>query len=261
VTHIRYHCVFDLRLAAHKPTSSTVVIRHYAVTHKLDRENLLVAFCHYQYVNPAEAKALTILAARGQGNANVFSFGQPPQSKQPRFFPQLSMAHPPEPSTSATSVRDVPASPRASKKRKQPDTKTPTPSARTPPASATKQCRNTQRQQRYAIAAENVIRFINNFNDTNNSTFSQVHDATWTNPKFHVSRASTKLCTYARIEYCSPTRTDIDVTYAYSNNACLHRICLLYADQDECMSKYGDIGNHTKKRARLLKEKAGIQSS
>lgn len=151
-------CVFDLRLAAHKPTSNTtVVIRHYAVTHKLDRENLLMAFCHYQYVNPAEAKALMILRARGRGNANVFSFGQPPQIKQTRFFPQLSS--PPEPSTSATPVRDVPVSPRASKKRKQTDTKTPT-------ASATKQCRNTQRQQRYAD--ENVILSSTTFfNDTN----------------------------------------------------------------------------------------------
>ena len=139
-----------MRLAAHKPTSSTVVIRHYAVTHKLDRENLLMAFCHYQYINPAEAKALTILAAGGRDNPNVFSFGQPPQSQQPRFFPQLS-ASPPQPSTSATSMRDVPVSPRASKKRKQTDTKTPTASPQPSPASATKQCRNTQRQQRYAI--------------------------------------------------------------------------------------------------------------
>jgi len=121
-----------------------------------------MAFCHYQYVNPAEAKALSILAGGQGNNANVFSFGQPPQNKQPRFFPQLSMTSPQEPQTLA---RDVPVSPRASKKRKQTDTKTLTAAARSPPASAT--CRNTQRQQRYAIAAANVINNLITNNDTN----------------------------------------------------------------------------------------------
>jgi len=105
-----------------------------------------------------------------------------------------------------------------------------------------------------------------------------VPDPTWSNARFRFSRPA-KLCTFSvgAVElgtpYCAVQLfiydinsmcvcvcVGVGVSVSVSVSLCvdiLYVSGICVSAQDECVAKYGRSGNHTKKRAKLLKEKEG----
>ena len=97
------------RTAAHE--SGGVLQRHYAISEKLEAEDLLMAFVNYQYVLPAEEKMLRILNAGPTAELYTFATSQIPREK---FLPDTTA----EGKSFANQLQRNVSAPRSSRKRK-----------------------------------------------------------------------------------------------------------------------------------------------